>query len=213
MSWSAATLDAVDGPFDSGQVISAARPPEIVVHRGMSTRIGWYQDVMTNDQQTQQDAQQDRTEKVTELIRSTRIAMLTSVAPDGTLISKPMANQDVDFDGDVWFIAERASEKVRNIQANPQVNVAYASSSSWVSLSGTAEVVDDHAKLAELWDTFTDAWMEGGPDNPNNILLHVTAHGAEYWDSPGSKVTQVVNLVKAKVTGQRFEGDNATVDL
>ena len=124
-----------------------------------------------------------------------------------------MATQDVEFDGDVWFIAERAPEKVRNITANPRVNVAYAGRSSWVSLSGTASVVDDQARLAELWNTFTDAWMEGGPDNPNNVLVKVDADTAEYWDSPGSKVTQLVNLVKAKTTGKRFEGDNEKVDL
>ena len=164
---------------------------------------------MTNDQQSQDEQQQ----KVQDLIRSSRIAMLTSVSPDGSLISKPMANQDVDFDGDVWFISERTSQKVRNIEANPNVNVSYSDRSSWVSLAGKASVVDDHAKLTELWDTFTDAWMEGGPDNPNNVLIKVDGDSAEYWDSPGSKVTQVVNLVKAKVTGKRFEGDNEKVDL
>ena len=115
-----------------------------------------------------------------------------------------MATQDVEFDGDVWFIAERNSQKVRNITARPQVNVAYAGGSSWVSLSGTASVVDDPAKLAELWNMFTDAWMEGGPESPNNVLIKVDATSAEYWDTPGSKVTQVLNLVKTKVTGERY---------
>ena len=32
-------------------------------------------------------------------------------------------------------------------------------------------------------------------------------------DTPGSKVTQVANLVKAKVTGKRLEPDNEVVDL
>ena len=164
---------------------------------------------MTDSQQDHQDQQ----EKVRDLVKSTRVAMLTSVGPDGALVSKPMATQDVEFDGDVWFIAERASEKVRNIAANPRVNVSYAGRSSWVSLSGTASVVDDQARLAELWNTFTDAWMEGGPDDPNNVLLRVEADTAEYWDSPGGKVTQLVNLVKAKTTGKRFEGDNEKVDL
>ena len=74
-------------------------------------------------------------------------------------------------------------------------------------------MVDDQAKLAELWNTFTDAWMQGGPENPENILIHVEADTAEYWDSPGAKVTQLANLVKSKVTGRRLEGDNETVDL
>ena len=169
---------------------------------------------MTEDSSSQaQPDQPERQEKVRDLIKSTRVAMLTSLDADGTMVSKPMATQDVEFDGDVWFIAERASHKVANIEARPRVNVTYSSGSSWVSLSGTAAVVDDHAKLTELWNTFTDAWMEGGPDNPNNVLVKVTATGAEYWDSPGSKVTQLINLVKAKATGKRFEGDNETVDL
>lgn len=161
---------------------------------------------MTNEQQDQQ-------QKVRDLIKSTRLAMLTTVAPGGKLVSRPMATQDVEFDGDVWFIAERDSANAHNIGTSPNVNVAYADRSSWVSLSGRAEVVDDHAKLEELWNTFTDAWLEGGPENPNNVLIRVDADSAEYWDSPGSKVTQLANLVKAKVTGKRFEGDNEAVDL
>ncbi len=155
----------------------------------------------------------DQEQKVRELIKKTRLAMLTSTNAEGQLVSKPMATQDVEFDGTVYFIGERDSEKVRNLSREPRVNVAYSGGSSWVSLSGTAEVVDDKAKLEELWNTFTDAWLEGGPDNPNNVLIRVDADGAEYWDSPGSKVTQLVNLVKAKATGKRFEGDNETVDV
>jgi len=162
---------------------------------------------------TPTSADDEQRQKVADLVRSTRLAMLTSLDPDGRLVSKPMATQDVDFDGQVLFIAERDSHKVANIERDPRVNVAYAGSSAWVSLSGTARVVDDEARLAELWNTFTDAWLEGGPDNPNNVLIVVDADGAEYWDSPGGKVTQVLNLVKAKTTGKRYEGENETVDL
>ncbi len=52
--------------------------------------------------------------------------------------------------------------------------------------------------------------IEGGPEN---VLIRVSPDTAEYWDSPGSKVTQVANLLKAKVTGERYEGDNRTVGL
>ena len=151
--------------------------------------------------------------KVAGLVKGIRVAMLTATDAQGRLVSRPMATQDVDFDGDIWFITERSAEHTRNLQANPQVNVAYAGDSSWVSVAGTAKVVDDPARLEEYWNMFTDAWLEGGPDNPENVLVHVESETAEYWDTPGSKVTQVVNLVKAKVTGERFEGDNRVVDL
>jgi general stress protein 26 len=174
---------------------------------------GIRQDDKTESQMSDDAASQEQQQKVRDLMKETRTAMLTSVDPDGRLVSKPMATQDVDFDGEVWFIAERNSEKVRNLQRDSRVNVAYAGKGAWVSLSGTAEVVDDETKLAELWNTFTDAWLEGGPENPENILVKVSGETAEYWDTPGGKVTQVANLVKAKVTGRRFEGDNESVDL
>jgi general stress protein 26 len=155
----------------------------------------------------------EQQDKVRKLIKDSRIAMLTTLDPQGRIVSQPMATQDVEPDSDLWFIAERSSEKVANIGRDPRVNVSYSSNDSWVSVSGTAEVVNDVDRLKELWNTFTDAWMEGGPENPENILIKVSADSAEYWDSPGSKVTQVVNLLKAKVTGERFEGDNKTVDL
>ena len=161
----------------------------------------------------------DDTRKVAELIKDIRVAMLTHADGAARLVSHPMATQEVEFDGDVLFIAERDSHKCQDIaaQSPARVNVAYSSSGSWVSLSGTAEIVDDRAKLEELWNTFTDAWMEGGPENPNNVLIKVSADSAEFWDTPGSKATQVLNLVKAKVTGQRLDDgdlvDNKAVDL
>ena len=150
--------------------------------------------------------------KIADLVKSIRVAMLTHRDSRDRLVSHPMATQDVEWDGDVLFIGERDSEKVRDLERDPRVNLAYSGDSTWVSVSGTAEIVDDRAVLEEQWNLFTDAWLEGGPDNPNNVLIRVHAESAEYWDSPGAKVTQVANLVKAKVTGNRLDPDNEVVD-
>lgn len=153
-------------------------------------------------------------QKVRDIIKGTRIAMLTHVDENGRLVSKPMATQEVDFDGTVRFIAERASDQGMDIQKNPNVNVAYSGNGAWVSLSGKARIVNDTDKLRELWSSFTSSWLEGGPENPNNVLIEIDADTAEYWDTPGgSKVTQVANLIKAKVTGNTVDGENEVVDL
>ncbi|MFC4554276.1 pyridoxamine 5'-phosphate oxidase family protein [Georgenia faecalis] len=156
---------------------------------------------------------QDGVAKVTALIKGMRVAMLTTTSVEGGLRSRPLATQEVEFDGDVSFIVRRDSSVVADVAAHPSVNVAYSDGSTWVSLSGTAHVVNDEAKLAELWNTFTGAWLEGGPEDPGNVLLHISADSAEYWDSPGAKVVQLANLVKAKVTGRRIEGDTGKVEL
>lgn len=152
-------------------------------------------------------------QKVADIISSTKIAMMTHVAEDGRLTAQPMATQDVEFTGTVLFIAERDSDKVRELTADPRVNLAYAGSGTWVSLAGTAHIVDDEARLRELWDTFTSAWLEGGPDNPNNILIEVEPESAEYWDAPGnSQIVQLANLATSAIKGERVEGERDVVD-
>lgn len=156
---------------------------------------------------------EDSTRKVADLISGVKVAMLTYRLPDGSLHSKPMATQDVDFDGTCWFVAQRGTDKVDALQKDPQVNLAYSSSGTWVSLSGRAAIVDDVERLKEYWNSFTDSWLDGGPEDPQNILIRVDADSAEYWDSPGGAASQVVNLVKSKVTGERMEGDHGTVEM
>lgn len=151
---------------------------------------------------------------IAKLIKGIRVAMLTTAEPTGRLVSRPMTTQDVEFDGDIWFIAERDSELAAQIGAGAtEVNVAYAGSSSWVSVSGKARLVDDQAKLREEWDRFTEAFFEGGPESPNNVLVLVEGDTAEFWDSPGGKVTQLANLAKSLVKKEQIDGENRVVEL
>ena len=155
----------------------------------------------------------DQLGKVAEIMRDTRIAVLTYVSLEGTLVSAPMGTQDFEDPGTVWFLTERNTDKVHAIQADPRVNVSYSSGAGWVSLTGTATVSEDRAKLRELWDTSADAFMTGDPEDPSNVLLRVDGRTAEYWESPG-KVSAAIQVAKGLVGDRRPDlGDNATVDL
>ena len=152
--------------------------------------------------------------KVAELIKGNRLAMFTTTAPDGTLISRPMALQKVEFDGDLWFFAERSSRKTAHVTANPQVNVTISSSSTWVSLTGTASVVLDQAKKSDLWNAGVAAWFPDGRESSDIVLLKVEGDSAQYWDTPGGRIASVVSFAKARITGQPYSGgDSDTVDL
>lgn len=156
---------------------------------------------------------EEGTRRVADLIEGHRIAMLTSIGADGTLLSRPMALQEVEFDGDVWFFAERTSRKVENVTANPQVNVTVGSATTWVSLTGTAVVVDNPDKKRELWSEAVKAWYPEGPDDEGLVLLKVVADSAEYWDTPGRLAT-LISYAKARVTGERYDGgENARVEM
>jgi general stress protein 26 len=156
----------------------------------------------------------DQTRKVAELIKGERFGFLTTITMDGRLTSRPMTLQEVEFDGDLWFFAERDSNPVQHVVASPQVNVGVGSGGTWVSLTGDAVVVEDAAKKRELWNSGVEAWFPQGPDDDSVVLLKVVADSAEYWDSPGGRLATAFSFVKAKVTGERIEGgENEKVDL
>src|SRR5689334_858328 len=53
--------------------------------------------------------------KLGELIKDIKFAMLTTVEPDGSLHSRPMATQEVEFDGDLWFFTGASTAKVDEV--------------------------------------------------------------------------------------------------
>ena len=156
----------------------------------------------------------DDTRKVAELLKGERFGCLTTITMDGRLTSRPMTLQEVEFDGDLWFFAERDSNPVEHIAASPEVNVGVGSGGTWVSLTGDAIVVEDAAKKRELWNSAVEAWFPQGPDDGGVVLIKVQAQSAEYWDTPGGRLATAFSFVKAKVTGRRIEGgENEKVDL
>src|SRR5215218_1321175 len=155
----------------------------------------------------------DQTRKVAELLTGERFGFLTTTTPDGRLTSRPMTLQEVEFDGDLWFFAERDSSPVQHIATSPGVNVGVGSGGSWVSFTGRAVVVGV-AKKRELWNGAVEAWFPQGPDDDSVVLIKVDADSAEYWDTPGGRLATAFSFVKAKVTGERIEaGENEKVDL
>ena len=94
------------------------------------------------------------------------------------------------------------------------MNVTLTSNDTWISLCGTASVVEDRAKAKELWNSWVEAWMPQGPEDPSVVLIKVTADSAEYWDTPGGRIASVISFVKAKVTGEPYDGgENERVSL
>lgn len=153
--------------------------------------------------------------KVKELVESIRIAMLTTVDESGQLVSRPMAVQQMDDDGTIWFFTKKSSPKIDQIETNEhQVNISFADTgdSSYVSISGTAQELDDHAKIDELWSAAAKPWFPEGKEDPELTLLKVHTDMAEYWDSTSSRMVRFLEMARAAVTGDTYkEGENRKV--
>jgi general stress protein 26 len=150
-------------------------------------------------------------QKLGKLIKGIKVAMLTTQDDDGTLRSRPMATQQAEFDGMLWFFTQASSHKVDEIDREHNVNLSYADAADnrFVSVSGRARLVREKGKIDELWSPILKAWFPKGKDDPDVALLRVDVEKAEYWDAPSSTLVKLVGFAKAVVTGQPYApGEN-----
>jgi general stress protein 26 len=156
-------------------------------------------------------------EKLRGLVKDIDFCMLTTIDEGGDLHSRPMSsNGDIDADGDIWFFTSASSHKVSEINRLPKVNVSFADPDNqrYISVSGTAQLVRDRAKIDELWRPEFKIWFPEGKDDPEVALLRVSLDKAEYWDSPSSTIGYALSFVSSLVTGKQPDmGENKKVNL
>ena len=156
-------------------------------------------------------------EKLREMVKDIDFCMLTTVDENNDLHSRPMSlNSEMDQEGNLWFFTSANSHKVAELSRTPKCNVSFANpdDNRYVSITGTAELVREKRKIEELWKPELKAWFPKGTEEPDLALLRVGIEKAEYWDSPSSKVAQVVSFVSAIVRGEAADwGENKKIDL
>ncbi len=122
---------------------------------------------------------------VAKLLKDLDICMLTTRAADGALHGRPMSNNgEVEYDGDSWFFAQDGSRKIVEIEADPQVEMAFIDTpnGTWVNVEGEAVVVrDDPERKREMWQKDLERWFQNGPDDPEVVLIKVSARHIDAW--------------------------------
>lgn len=157
--------------------------------------------------------------KLWELIKDTRFGMLTHRHSDGHLHSHPLTtlNKKVDEGATLYFFIPKNGEIARHVASDASVNVAYANTDadSYVSVTGTAALLEDQTKKDELFNAAAKAWFPNGATDPNLGLLAVRILSAEYWDIDDSKMVQLLKMAKAAVTGETPKnlGEHKTLDV
>ncbi len=146
--------------------------------------------------------------KVKELATATRIAMLTTASSNGHLHSRPMALNEMEDNGTMWFFTAKSSGKVDEIQEDSEVNVSFAnvSDSDFLAVAGTAKLITEQAEIDDKFNQFVKAWFPEGKDSKEISLLKITPHHAEYWDGNDSKLARLFNIGKALITGTKHTG-------
>lgn len=118
--------------------------------------------------------------------------MMQTVGEHG-VNTRPMSNNgEVQYDGDNWFFARRDSRKIGEILADDRVHLTFSDNegANFISVWGFGEIVDDVDLKKKLWQKSLERWFENGPEDPEVMLIKVSANKIQTWGRMGDHVLE-----------------------
>lgn len=132
------------------------------------------------------------------LIHGIEVAMLTTQATDGSLVSRPLQTLEFDASGDLVFFTGADSGKIEELRAHPRVNLSYTCSDRrrYVSVRGEARLDRDQATIDALWSEPQRVFFANGKDDANLVVLRIHICDAAYWDSSGNFIARSFDFAR-----------------
>ena len=153
-------------------------------------------------------------DKIRELIDEAKTCFFcTRVSLSGPLATRPMSVQQVDEEGVIWFLSANDSHKNAEINVDPNVQLFFQGSdhSDFLTLTGTAAITENKAKIQALWQPILKTWFTEGVDDPRISVIAVTPHTGYYWDNKNGNmiafIKQLAGAAMGKTLDDSIEGE------
>lgn len=143
-------------------------------------------------------------EKLKEFIEKSDTGFFCTNIKSGQAFSaRPMSTQQVDDQGNFWYLSSKESHKNQEIQQDPYVQLLFNTSahSGFLTIYGRAEISFDKKKIEELWEPIVKTWFQGGKDDPDISVIKVTPEEGYYWDTKHNKLVSFAKMAASVVTG------------
>ncbi|QNL47858.1 pyridoxamine 5'-phosphate oxidase family protein [Olivibacter sp. SDN3] len=147
-------------------------------------------------------------QKLKEMVDKIDIGMLCSNISAGDHVhAVPMSRQEVDEDGNIWFLFSAESESHQNLQKNNKLSLLYSDIKDYnfISIDGTAEISRDQARIEKYWNKMIEAWFEKGKEDPRIRVLKVIPSEAHYWDNKTNKLVTFLKIAVSAVSGKKMD--------
>jgi general stress protein 26 len=141
-------------------------------------------------------------QKIRELVEEAQTCFFcTGAQVEGSNGARPMSVQQVDDEGNLWFLSASDSHKNRELERDPAVVLYFQGSahSDFLHLKGIATISDDREKIAELWEPIIGTWFTGGVDDPRITAIKVTPSEGYYWDNKHGNAIAALKIVVGAV--------------
>lgn len=158
----------------------------------------------------------DAIKKFQELVEHNSVCMFTSNLSTLPLATRPMSVQQVDDEGNFWFLSASDSNKNQEVALDSRVQLFFQNVSDYEFLTvfGTAAISREKKKIDELWTPIAKAWFSEGKYDPRITLIKLRPDEAFYWDTKSGKIVSMFKILASAVAGKTFsEGVEGTLTV
>ena len=146
--------------------------------------------------------------KIKELAESAKTCFFCTDIKEGKPFDvRPMSAQQVDDQGNIWFLSADDSHKNEQVQANPNVQLLFQGSehSDFMTVYGQASISRDKDKIKELWQPLVKVWFTEGQDDPRITVIKVVPTDGYYWDTKHGRMVAFAKMIAGAITGQTLD--------
>lgn len=135
-------------------------------------------------------------EKLKRLINESNVCMMCTNLEEAPVSTCPMATQQVNENGEIWFVSDKNSDHNRDIKADERVQLIYANpaKATYASIYGKAKVLEDTKKAEGLWSAEVKPWFEDGKKSENMSVIRVIPEEGFYWDAKEANLSSSLSM-------------------
>lgn len=144
---------------------------------------------------------------VRDILRDVEVGMLTTVADDARLDSRPMVLLDRSFTGRLLFLTDRRTSKAEDIASRPMVNASFVDPAGgrYLSLSGRAAIRPFEGDGARRAHAEFGRWLADDVTADDIAILRIDVERGEYWDESKSLMRRLGEWVGGMMQGVEHE--------
>lgn len=151
---------------------------------------------------------QEAIEKLKDMVDKIDMGMMGTYQEGSEFIyAVPMSRQEVDEQGNIWYLLSSESETYHNLEKIKNLSILFSDTSNFnfLSLNGQAEISQDQARIDKYWNKMVEVWFEKGKEDPRIRVLKVVPSEAHYWDNKTNKLVTMFKVLSSAVTGQKLD--------
>ena len=131
----------------------------------------------------------------------------THAGNENFMAVRPMSVQQVDNEGNFWFLSADDSHKNEEVSMDRKVQLLFQGSahSDFLCINGTATISRDKNKIKELWEPIIKAWFTEGVDDPRITVIKVEPEHGYYWDNKHGNAVAGIKIMIGATLGKTLD--------